>query len=72
MDYRLKELRGLKRRNFLRWIGAVGAAVGLERTGLLNFLADSGGSALADGLCPASNRSRPASRISRRTSRGSS
>ena len=57
MDYRLKELRGLKRRNFLRWIGAVGAAVGLERSGLLNFLADTGGSALADGLCPASNRS---------------
>lgn len=57
MDYRLKELRGVKRRNFLRWIGAVGAAVGLERTGLLNFLADTGGHALADGLCPAANRS---------------
>lgn len=57
MDYRLKELRGLKRRNFLRWIGAVGAAVGMERTGLLNFLADSGGHALADGLCPPVNRS---------------
>jgi hypothetical protein len=57
MDYRLKELRGVKRRNFLRWIGAVGAAVGIERTGLLNFLADSGGSALADGLCPPTNRS---------------
>lgn len=57
MDYRLKELRGVKRRNFLRWIGAVGAAVGLERSGLLNFLADSGGSALADGLCPPTQRS---------------
>lgn len=57
MDYRLKELRGMKRRNFLRWIGAVGAAAGLERSGLLNFVADSGGSALADGLCPATNRS---------------
>lgn len=57
MDYRLKELRGMKRRNFLRWIGAVGAAAGLERSGLLNFLADSGGSALADAACPLSNRS---------------
>lgn len=57
MDYRLKELRGMKRRNFLRWIGAVGAAAGLERSGLLNVVADSGGSALADGLCPATNRS---------------
>jgi hypothetical protein len=55
-DYRLKDLRGADRRNFLKWIGAAGAAIGLERSKLLNVLADSGGSALAD-TCATANRS---------------
>jgi hypothetical protein len=57
VDHRLKDLRGPGRRNFLRWIGAAGTAVALERSKLLNFLADSGGSALADDSCSAANRS---------------
>jgi hypothetical protein len=56
VDYRLKDLRGPSRRNFLKWFGAAGAAIGLERSKLLNVLLDQGGVALAD-TCAAANRS---------------
>lgn len=55
---RLKDLRGPARRNFLRWAGAAGAAFALERSKLMNFLLDEGGSALADeATCGETNRS---------------
>jgi len=57
VDHRLRDLRGPARRDFLRWVGAAAAAVALDRSRLLDFLADSGGSALADEACPAANRS---------------
>ena len=55
VDYRLKDLRGPSRRNFLKWFGAAGAAIGLERSKVLNCLIDSGGVALADS-CSVANR----------------
>lgn len=55
---RLKDLKGSDRRNFLRLMGVAGAAFALERSKLLNFIADEGGSALADGAaCSTVNRS---------------
>jgi hypothetical protein len=57
VDYRLKNLRGEQRRRFLRIMGATAAAVGIERSGLLNFLADSGGSGLAEAAIASGNRS---------------
>ncbi len=57
-NHRLKDLRGTQRRDFLRWIGAAGAAVALERSKLLNFLLDEGGEALAQAAaCGTTNRS---------------
>jgi hypothetical protein len=56
MNYRLRDLRGPDRRNFLKWFGAAGAAIGLERSKLLNVLLDQGGSALAD-TCASASRS---------------
>lgn len=48
----MKDLRGDSRRNFLRLVGAAGAAFGLERSHVLNYLGDNGGVALADnGAC---------------------
>jgi len=55
---RLKDLRGPDRRNFLRLMGVAGAAFALERSKLLNFIADEGGTALADeSTCASVNRS---------------
>lgn len=55
---RIKQLEGRSRRNFLRWSAAAGAVVGLDRVGLLNFIADEGGSAMADeASCNTTNRS---------------
>ena len=57
-NYRMKDLRGPDRRNFLRLMGVAGAAFALERSKLLNFLADEGGVALADdAACASVNRS---------------
>ena len=56
VDYRLKDLRGPRRRTFLKWFGAAGAALGLERSKVLDVLAGHGGVALADA-CGAANRS---------------
>lgn len=58
VDHKLQDLRGPSRRRFIRWIGAAGAAVALDRAQLLNFLSDSGGSALADeAACATTNKS---------------
>ncbi len=54
----MKDLRGAQRRDFIRWIGAAGAALALERSKVLNYLLDEGGSALADpAACATTNRS---------------
>ena len=58
MTTSMRDLRGDSRRNFLRWIGAAGAAFALERSKLLNFLLDEGGSAMADpAACATTNKS---------------
>lgn len=48
VDHRLKNLTGKSRRNFLKFASAVGAAVALERSEVLNIISDSGGTAMAD------------------------
>jgi hypothetical protein len=58
VDQRLKDLRGSSRRRFLKFTAAAGAALALDRTELLNVIADSGGHALADQAgCAETNRS---------------
>jgi len=58
MDYRIKDLRGSSRRRFIRWLGAAGAALAVDRSRLLNFADDVGGEALAGGMaCAGTNRS---------------
>lgn len=57
VDHRLKNLEGKSRRNFLRWMTTAGAVLALDRTEVLNVIADSAGSAMADASCGASNRS---------------
>jgi hypothetical protein len=58
VDIRLKTLQGNSRRNFLRWATTAGAVLALDRSRVLDVIADSGGSALADeGACAATNRS---------------
>ena len=47
-DEKIKALRGQTRRDFIRWAAVAGAAMGLERSRLLDVLNDTGGSALAD------------------------
>lgn len=47
-NWKLKDLRGESRRNFLKMASVVAAAVGIERSQLLNFLADEGGNGLAE------------------------
>lgn len=57
-NHRLKDLRGDSRRTFLRMMGVGAAGFGLQRSGLLNYLLDEGGSALADdAACSTTNRS---------------
>ena len=53
----MKDLRGDSRRNFLRLVGAAGAAFGLQRSHVLNYLGDNGGVALADSSCSTVNKS---------------
>lgn len=58
VDHKLANLNGPSRRRFIRWLGAAGAALAVDRARLLNFVSDSGGTALADGMtCAATNRS---------------
>lgn len=47
IDPRLKALRGSSRRDFIRYSTALAAALGVERSGLMNWLNDNGGYALA-------------------------
>jgi hypothetical protein len=44
----MKDLRGASRRNFLRLMGVAGAAFAIERAKVLDYIANEGGSALAD------------------------
>lgn len=54
----LKNLEGPSRRSFLKWTCAAGAALGLERSRLLNVLSDSAGVAMADtASCASTMRS---------------
>ena len=57
IDDKLKNLDGKARRNFLRWTTAMGAVLALDRAKVLNVIADSGGTALADDACAVTNRS---------------
>jgi hypothetical protein len=56
VNYKIKDLRGPQRRTFLGMMGAVAAGFALERSKLLNFLLDQGGSAMADEACSETNR----------------
>ena len=47
-NWKLKDLRDERRRTFLKMCTVASAAVGIERSRLLNFLADEGGSGLAE------------------------
>ena len=54
----LKNLEGPSRRSFLKWTCAAGAALGLERSHLLNVINDTAGVAMADtASCAATMRS---------------
>lgn len=55
-DYKVKDLRGPERRNFLKYMAIAAAGFGLERSKYLNFLADHGGTALAADTCAETNR----------------
>ncbi|MSP26439.1 MAG: twin-arginine translocation signal domain-containing protein [Myxococcales bacterium] len=47
-NWKLKDLRDDRRRTFLKMCGVAAAAVGIDRSRMLNFLADEGGSGLAE------------------------
>ncbi len=54
----LKNLQGPSRRHFLKWAGALGAALAVERSRFLEVLSDSAGVAMADAsTCAATNKS---------------
>ena len=55
-NYKLKEMRGPERRNFLKFMSVAAAGFALDRSKLLNFLADEGGTALAAEACAETNR----------------
>lgn len=55
-DHRLKDLRGKQRRKFLKVMCAAAAGIGLERSKLLNYLADEGGHGLAEAATNSGNR----------------
>ncbi len=58
VDDKLKHLEGTARRSFLRWSVAAGAVLALDRSKVLDAIADSAGSAMADeASCAATNRS---------------
>lgn len=48
VDDKLRTLQGNSRRTFLRWATAVGAALAVDRSKVLDVISDSGGTALAD------------------------
>jgi len=54
----LKNLHGRSRRRFLRWAGAAGAVLALDRSEFLNVLSDTAGSAMAqEAACAATMKS---------------
>jgi hypothetical protein len=53
----LKNLDGKNRRRFLQFAAAAGAVFALDRAKVLDVVSDSAGSAMADDMCAASNRS---------------
>ena len=55
VDQRIKNLSGNSRRSFLKFASAVGAGLAVSRTDVLNFIADTGGHAMADE-CVGRNR----------------
>jgi hypothetical protein len=55
-NYKLKDMRGPERRNFLKFMSIAAAGFALERSKFLNFLADEGGTALAADACAETNR----------------
>lgn len=55
-DYKLKGLRGEQRRRFLKMMGACVAAVGMDQSRFLNYLADEGGHRLAEAAAPSGQR----------------
>jgi hypothetical protein len=58
VDQTLKNLRGESRRHFLKFASAAGALLALDRSEVLNVIADSGGHALAQAAsCSETNRS---------------
>ena len=57
-DDKLKNLRGESRRKFIKFASAAGAALALDRSKVLDVIADSGGEAMADeAACSVTNRS---------------
>lgn len=56
-NWKLKDLRGESRRNFLKMVTVVAAAIGIERSKLLNFLSDEGGTGLAEAAGSSYGRS---------------
>lgn len=54
---KVKSLEGRSRRHFLRWVTTAGALLAVERSRVLDVIAQSGGSAMADESCGTSNRS---------------
>lgn len=56
-NWKLKDIRHNRRRTFLKLATTVAAAVGIERTRLLNFLADEGGHGLAEAAVSTYGRS---------------
>jgi hypothetical protein len=57
VDHRLKNLEGRSRRHFLRWVTTAGAVFALDRAKVLDVIADTAGSAMADSSCGTTNRS---------------
>lgn len=57
VDDRLKNLEGRSRRHFLRWMTTAGAVFALDRAKVLDVIAGSAGSAMADASCGVTNRS---------------
>jgi hypothetical protein len=55
-DYKLKGLRGDQRRRFLKMMTAAAAGMGVQGSGLLNFLADEGGHGLAEAATNSGKR----------------
>ncbi len=58
VDDKLKNLQGNARRNFLRWTAAAGVVLGLDRAKVLDVIADTAGTGMADAAsCATTNRS---------------